>query len=78
MEIVIGETKGATRGGCDHRHHTPPPFDAHAARYWSMEQVRKDTPRYEGLCSACGVQIILYASMEHMMAGGWNTQEHTP
>ena len=73
MEIVIGETKGNARGECDHRQHTPPPFDTYTARYWSVEQVRKDAPRYEGVCSACGAQIILYASLAHMIAGGWNT-----
>ena len=75
MEIIIGETKGNARTGCDHRQHTPPRFDPVVARYWSVDQVRKDAPRYQGICGACGAQIILYASLEHMVAGGWNQQE---
>ena len=71
MEIVIGETKGNDRGGCDHRQHTPR-FDPATTRYHSVEQVQLQYPRYEGICSSCGAQIILYASMAHMVAGGWN------
>ena len=77
MEIVVGETKGNTRTGCDHRQHVPH-FNEQDARYLSMEQVRKDWPRYQGLCSACGADITLYASITHMQAGGWDQQEQTP
>ena len=77
MEIVIGETKGRASTSCEHDVHVPP-FDAHTVHYWSVEQVRQRYPRYQGTCSACGAQIILYASIEHMVAGGWDQQETTP
>lgn len=55
---------------CTHAQHVPL-FDAAACQWLSMEQVRAQYPRFEGICHACKQQCRIYASLEHMTFGGW-------
>jgi hypothetical protein len=71
--MTIGEVKAAPGKplnlNCTHAPHIPV-FNPDAAKYWSAEQVRKNYPRYDSVCSLCKQRVILYASMDHLIAGG--------
>lgn len=72
---VVGEIK-MTPGvavdlSCSHRPHIPV-FTSAECRWLSTGKIRDKFPRYEGICTSCKQQIILYASLEHFVVGGWN------
>ena len=48
-----------------------PPFDEALARGLSSQEVRKRWPRAAVVCPQCGSKVVLYASMEHLVAGDW-------
>lgn len=48
-----------------------PTFDPALARDKSSREVRQLWPRFMGSCPDCGELVILYASMEHYLAGDW-------
>lgn len=35
------------------------------------EVVRRRWPRLDWRCERCGARVILYASVEHLLAGDW-------
>lgn len=48
-----------------------PQYDSVAAKLMTSNQIRTTFPRFSGICPDCGYQGILYASMEHYIAGDW-------
>ena len=73
MVISISEIRASSvpmNFECPHTQHRPV-FNAEACQYKSKEQIQKDYPRYQGKCSACSQEVILYASVEHFVSGGW-------
>lgn len=55
------------RARCTHPKVPPVTYDAAAARGLSATEVRERFPR--GHCTDCNT--ILYATFEHIIAGGW-------
>ena len=72
MGIYLSEIRSSTiplNLECPHTQHIPI-FNEKACIYYSKEKVQEAYPRYEGICSMCKQQVILYASAEHFLAGG--------
>ena len=55
---------------CLHLGHIPM-FNLSAAQYQTPEWVAQRYPRYHSVCVSCKQETIIYASMEHAIAGGW-------
>jgi hypothetical protein len=69
MAIVVSETKG-TPPTCPHFGHVPR-FNAEACAKLPPEKRAAAYPPYQGRCHACGQQVCIYASQEHIRAIGW-------
>ena len=56
---------------CEHLSLPLPEFDAEAAAGLSADAVQQRWPRGYQFCPDCQSHVILYASMEHYLAGDW-------
>lgn len=56
--------------GCKHEK-CQPAFDEERAKSMTVEEVRKEFPRFFGNCPDCGTQVISYASRAHYVFGDW-------
>ncbi len=55
---------------CDHRAHVPS-YNASACERQKVEWVAHNYPRYASTCQSCKQEVIIYASLDHAIAGGW-------
>lgn len=55
---------------CEHTRCNPV-YDDEVAKTMTSTEIRRIYPRFEGACPDCGLQLICYASREHMLRGGY-------
>lgn len=46
-------------------------FDKEKAANMTVEQLRANYPRFQGICPSCGCLLIKYHSIEHYLMGDW-------
>lgn len=56
--------------GCKHES-VLPKFDWEVAQTMTPYEVRKQFPRFSGVCPDCDEKVIVYASYEHYLSGDW-------
>lgn len=63
--LIVEETKLCAHASCVVK------FDPEAASTMTTVEVRKNFPRFFGLCPECEEQVIIYASRKHFVMGDW-------
>jgi len=63
--------KGLNPSPCNHDKHFPEVPSSTVLVAMSDAEVRRDYPRFDGVCEDCGQRVILYGSYTHLVAGDW-------
>jgi len=70
LEFDIDDERMWVEDNCEHLS-IMPEFNEKEAQSMSSYEVREKYPRFCGRCPDCGLNLILYASFTHYLAGDW-------